>query len=604
MTESRWLTARALAKAGDASGALGVLTDAIRRGELDAVQLERAGALARKLIDGEAKHVRRVALLGQCTTSWLTHTLLAIALGEGQQLCLYEGGYDNVEQEAHSPALAQFKPNVTVLLPWLRQPASSTVLAERMESWSALPRMLQSRLGTSIVQVGFDWVDPGPDGYHLATAPAGSISAIRRANQALREALPEGSYFVDLPAVSGDLGRRHFYDQRRYHWTKQPFSEAGVEWLARHLWSGIRALTTGPKKALVLDLDNTLWGGVVGELGALGVELGDSPQGEAHRALQQYAKALASRGILLAVASKNDAAEARGPFLSNREMQLSLQDFASFEANWDAKSASLARIAERLRLGADSFVFLDDSPTEREEIRQRARSVCVVDAPAEPAEYGRTLTRELWFETASVTQEDAARNEQYRAEASREQQRTAHTSLEDYLTSLELRAQVRDIGPDDIKRVAQLIGKTNQFNLTTPRYSHAELQALLQAERAFGLSVSLRDRFGDYGLILVVLGRPADEQTLEIDTFLMSCRAIARSVEEFAWGKVLDRAAQLGYERISASYRKTPKNSLVADLYPRLGLTLTRASEAEHRYVLMLKAAPRPVSFVRDAEPS
>lgn len=603
MSANRWQGARALAKAGDKAAALEELSQAIRRGELDAPQLERAGALAKKLIDPSARSTRRVALLGECTTNWLAHSLIAAALGERQELAVWEGGYDNVPQDLHGEELRAFAPSVIVLLPWYRPSGDPQLLTERLEHWLGLQRAVASRFDSAIVQVGFDWVDPGPEGYGLASAASGLVGGIRRANDALREALPKGSYFVDLPAVSGDLGRRSFYDPRRYHWTKQPFSEAGVDWLSRHLWAGVRALSTGPKKLLVLDLDNTLWGGVVGEVGPAGVELAESAQGEAHRALQRHAKALRARGVLLAVASKNEDADAKGPFTSNPDMQLSLDDFASFQANWQPKSESIAHMAETLRLGADSFVFLDDNPTEREEVRQRASTVGVSEAGSEPAEYVRILTRELWFEAASLTQEDAARAEQYQAEASRERQKSEHASLGDYLTSLELRADVREIDDADLKRVVQLVGKTNQFNATTPRYSQAELSAILAQERAFGLTLRLRDRFGDYGLILVVLARPADRATLEIDTFLMSCRAISRSVEEFAWGKVLTRAKELGYERVVGVYRPTPKNKLVADLYPRLGLSQVSSSPDESRYSLALADAAHPITYVTESAP-
>lgn len=604
MTESRWLRARALAKSGDASGALSLLGEAVRRGELDALELERAGALARKLDRGSTDDYVRVAVLGECTTSWLANSLAAVALGDGQHLRIHEGEFDNILQELHSDALARFAPQVVVLLPFHRPDADAATLPARVEHFRGVQATIAQRLGARLVQVGFDWIDPGPDGFHLSGAPGGLVSRLRHANDELRRALPSGAYFVDLPAVSGDLGRRVFYDLRRYFWTKQPFSESGVQWLAQHVWAGARAVLTGPKKLLALDLDNTLWGGVVGELGATGIEIGESPQGEAHRSLQRFAKGLTRRGILLAVISKNDEAEARSPFTQNPEMQLGLEDVAAFEANWGPKSESLLRVAERLRLGADSFVFVDDNPTEREEVRQRSRGVAVVELPSDVAEYARMLSRQLYFEAAGVTGEDQGRAEQYRSEAQREEQRAQHTTLEEYLRSLELRADVRDIDDADTKRVLQLIGKTNQFNLTTPRYSEAELSAILAQKHALGLSLRLRDRFGDYGLILVLLGRPLEPTTLLVDTFLMSCRAIARTVEEYAWGKLLERAKLLGYERVRASYRKTTKNQLVERLYERLGLTLLHASETERVYELVLEHAHPPITFVLADQPS
>ena len=202
-----------------------------------------------------------------------------------------------------------------------------------------------------------------------------------RVNEALRANLPAGSFFVDLEQVAGMIGRERFYDPRRYFWTKQPFSEAGTVRLAEHIWAGIRAVTTGPKKVLVVDLDNTLWGGVVGEKGPLGIEFGDSPEGEAYRALQKYLKGLAARGIVLAVASKNNAEDAREPFEKNPDMILGLDDFAAFEAGWGPKGQALERIAQTLNLGLDSLVFLDDNPAEGEQVRQAVPEVSVVEPP-------------------------------------------------------------------------------------------------------------------------------------------------------------------------------------------------------------------------------
>ncbi len=232
-----------------------------------------------------------------------------------------------------------------------------------------------------MLQVGYDWMLPGAEGYGLAGEPGGIVELTRAANAALRRERPPGSYFLDLEMVSGMMGRESFYDPRRYYWTKQPFSERGTLRLAEHLWAGVRAVTTGPKKVLVLDLDNTLWGGVVGETGPLGVALGESPDGEAYRAFQKHAKALTKRGIVLALASKNNEADGREPFEKNPEMVLGLDDIAAAEINWEPKGTTIRRLAETLSLGLDSFVFFDDNPAEREQVRQAIPEVAVAEVP-------------------------------------------------------------------------------------------------------------------------------------------------------------------------------------------------------------------------------
>ena len=272
--------------------------------------------------------------------------------------------------------------------------------------------------------------------------------------------------------VSGEFGRASFYDQRRYYWTKQPFSEAGTLHLTGHLWAGVRALTTGPKKVLVLDLDNTLWGGVVGETGPLGIGLGDSPEGEAYLAFQKHVKDLTRRGIVLAVASKNNPADAREPFETNLDMALKLDDIAAFEACWEPKGATIQRIARTLNLGLDSFVFFDDNPAEREQVRQALPEVEVVDVPEDPAEYVRVLQAGLWFETVGLIDADwRPASEQYAVERKRRELQETSGSLDDYLRSLEMVAEVKAIDEADLQRVVQLPGKTNQFNLTTRRHT-------------------------------------------------------------------------------------------------------------------------------------
>ncbi len=357
-------------------------------------------------------------------------------------------------------------------------------------------------------------MSPGAEGYGLAGDPGNQVNLVRAANGSLRQNRPPGSYFLDLELVSRMMGREAFYDPRRYYWTKQPFSERGVVRLAEHLWAGVRALTTGPKKVLVLDLDNTLWGGVVGvvgETGPLGVALGESADGEAYRAFQKHVKGLSKRGIVLAVASKNNAADGLEPFEKNPDMILGLDDIAAAEIKWEPKGTTIRRIAETLSLGLESCVLFDDNPAEREQVRQAIPEVAVADVPAEPADNVRALQAGLWFETASLTNEDQVRAEQYAIERKRRDLQQSAGSMEDYLRSLEMRADVRAIDEADLMRVVQLLAKTNQFNLTTRRHTREEVQQLLALPNAIGMTLRVKDRFGDHGLIGVMIAVPAEE---------------------------------------------------------------------------------------------
>ena len=391
------------------------------------------------------------------------------------------------------------------------------------------------------------------------------------ANQGLRKTLPDAAIWFDVDALSSWTGKQQFYSQRNYFWTKQPYSDAGLTELAHGLARTVQIIQRGTHKVLILDLDNTLWGGVVAEEGPLGVTIGGGPDGEAFEAFQRYVKALTDRGILLAICSKNDDPIAREPFERNPEMVLTLADFAAFQASWQPKSESIRQIAAELRLGADSFVFFDDNPAEREEVRLALPDVLVVDVPPDPADYTLALAETGAFDSLRRTDEDLLRTQQYRVESERREAEQGFTDMGAYLQHLQMKATVVPIDETRLPRVSQLVGKTNQFNLTTRRHSSEQLQAMIAIPGTIAFAVSLSDRFGDYGLIAVLIGVRESPDVLRIDTWLMSCRVIGRTVEAFVLNTLVDRARGQGYQGLLGEYIQTKKNNLVADLYDRLG---------------------------------
>lgn len=579
--------ARTLRSAGKAEDAALMLRDMLRRGWISPEGMEKAGRhVAGFLQDSKAKPLN-VLVLGQCTTNWVSTSLVAAAWGGAQALLTTDGQFDNVMQELMAAASTGKKYDAVVLLPWNQRLLATRSVDDEVAFWEQAWKIVNGQMGSRLIQVGYDWTSPGPLGHHLSAKADGPVELVRRVNDRLRAALPASAFFVDLEQASGMLGRERFYDARRYYWTKQPFSEAGAARLAEHIWSGIRSTVTGPKKVLVLDLDNTLWGGVVGETGPMGVEIGDTAAGEAFRAIHLHAKELASRGVLLCVASKNNLDDAREPFEKNPALPLKLSDFAAFEAHWEPKSVSIRRMAQTLSLGLDSFVFLDDNPAEREHVRQMLPEVTVVEVGEEPAHYVQALEAGQWFEAVGITAEDRERTEQYRAEAARREVQASFTNMDDYLTSLAMTGDVRKIDEADLTRVVQLLGKTNQFNLTTRRHAQDTVQEMLARPRTVGITVRIADRFADYGLVAVLIGveEPGrDVPTLRVDTWLMSCRVIARTVEEFCMQSLMAAAESLGYKRIEGQYIPTKKNALVADLYDRMGFT--RVSEDAERGVI------------------
>ena len=604
----------ALASRGDAGAALQRLRDAVARHRLDAAGMDKAGTRCADLFArADEKIAARVLLLGQFTTTWLRTALIASAWGDGRALEVREGAYDNVMQELLGAAAAEKHPDVVVLLPWnqrLLSDGSGTSAEERVADelafWQRAWRIVEGEMRSRIVQVGYDVMTPGVMGYLLNAKGEGDLALVRRLNQELRSALPGGALFIDLEQIAGQFGRGRFFDPRRYYWTKQPLSEAGTVRLAEHLSAGVRALMTGPKKVVVLDLDNTLWGGVVGETGPLGITIGDGPDGEAYSAFQRHLKRLSGRGVVLAVSSKNNDADAREPFKTNPNMILSLDDFAEFEATWDPKAISLRRIAKSLQLGLDSFVFVDDNPAEREHIRQALPEVCVVELPEDPAEFIQALDDGLWFETVELTHEDKVRAAQYRSERRRRDTEVMFESLDEYLASLEMVADVRPIEGVDFDRVVQLIAKTNQFNLTTRRHGAAELRRMLAAPGTIGNTLRVADRFGDHGLVAVIIAvadPTASVPTLEIDTWLMSCRVINRTVEEFFFNCLVTSARGAGIERLVGVYVPTKKNELVKNLYERLGFVRCGSSgDGQIAYELWLTKSTCAKTFVKPKE--
>jgi FkbH-like protein len=564
--------------AGEIGQGLVLLQQGLRRGIFDPDALDQVGRLLLRhsaSLPSEPKPLS-VLLVGQFTTSWLLPALTATAWGRGRAINVREGGYDNVIQDL---ATLSPPPDVIVLAPWKQRVLGKDDRSSQQriddeigflsQAWN-----LVARSGSRLVQLGYDWELPGPLGHHLSAYAGGSVSLIRQLNDHVRRSLPQGAYFVDLEQISGEVGRQSFYDPRSYFWTKQPFSRAGVARLSDHLWAGIRALTTGPKKVLVLDLDNTLWGGVVGEVGAMGVALGDTPEGESFRAFQREASGLAARGVVLAACSKNNPADAREVFEKNPDMILKLSDFAAFEATWDPKPTALARIAKTLRLGLDSFVFFDDNPAEREHVLHTLPEVEVVNVPVDPAGYVRALSAGLWFESAGVTEADRMRKEQYRDEQQRREMEQSAGSVEAYLESLQMFADVRNLDEEDMERAVQLLGKTNQFNLTTRRHTAEIVRRMIAHPRSIALTLRLADRFGDAGLVALLLATPSSDgrsPTLYIDTWLMSCRVIARTAEDYSLNQLVERAKSLGYQRLEGEFIPTAKNQLVADLYDRFG---------------------------------
>jgi FkbH-like protein len=345
-------------------------------------------------------------------------------------------------------------------------------------------------------------------------------------------------------------------------------------------------------KALVVDLDNTLWGGVVGEDGLDGIQVGPEYPGAAYLALQRAIQALRHRGVLLAVASKNNPDEALDALDRHPGMLLRSGDFAALRINWNDKARSLREIAEELNIGVDSLAFLDDNPAEREQVRLELPEVTVVELPSDPMGYARALADCPVFERLSLTREDQQRGRLYEDQRQRADLQRASASLEDFLRSLEMEMSMGPVEPASVRRVAQLTQKTNQFNLTTRRYSEQEIDALASDPGARVYQVQVRDRFGDNGLVGVAITRRGAD-AWEIDTLLLSCRVIGRAVESAMLARLSDDARAAGATRLCGWFLPTAKNAPASDFYPSHGFSLLESSDGATRWEAGL-GADRP----------
>ncbi|MBQ8955349.1 MAG: HAD-IIIC family phosphatase, partial [Lachnospiraceae bacterium] len=325
------------------------------------------------------------------------------------------------------------------------------------------------------------------------------------------------------------------------------------------------------KKCVVLDLDNTVWGGVIGDDGLAGIEIGELGRGHVFTDLQLWLKQLKDRGILLAVCSKNNEDTAKEPFLKHEEMVLRLSDFAIFVANWEDKASNIRYIQQTLNIGMDSLVFIDDNPFERNLVRSMIPEICVPELPNDPAQYLSFLQGCNLFETASYSSEDADRTGMYQAEAKRRESEAAFASMDDYLISLDMEGYAAPFDELHYPRIAQLTQRSNQFNLRTVRYTEEDIARIASDDKYVTLYYMLKDKFGDHGLVSVVIMERTTDEEFFIDTWLMSCRVLKRGMEEFIINRLVEEAVYKGAKRIKAEYIPTPKNKMVEHIYDEMG---------------------------------
>ena len=527
--------------------------------------------------DWKPRRSLRIALLGSSTTTFLASVLQATCFKNGIYAEIYEGGYGNYRQDILSPesALYTFNPQAVIIilnhrdlgLTPVSQMATGRHIADNLrELWT----ILQERNPCHLIHCGFDLPLYGSWGCLEDTLTGGRARVVNKINAFLAENLPAGVSFCDINRVALRLGDRFHSDIGWYSSRQYPSLES-LPILADHLGAHLRAAFGYSAKVLVLDLDNTLWGGVIGEDGLSGIILGPpSPEGECYLDLHRYIKELKDRGVLLAVCSKNNLVDAELPFKEHDSTILRLDDFVVFTANWQDKATNIQEMAQRLSLGLDSFVFLDDNPLERSWVRSCLPDVIVPECGNKPWEMLDSLRCGKYFEVVAVTKEDAERHKNYKSNLARQEFEKSFTTVENFLASLDMVAENGPIDEPTLTRSTQLINKTNQFNLTTRRYTEEQVRCIAESPEWWTRWFKMKDKFGDHGLIGIILAK-IKGGSWSVDTWLMSCRVLGRKMEEFMFEELLKAAHEHGASIVHGEYVPSAKNELVKHLYIDLG---------------------------------
>ncbi len=575
-----------------------------------ALLLRKRKHLKAELQEGGPFIEKKIALLGGSTTSELKSLLELFLLASGIRPVFFESEYNRFYEDGaiDGGPLDAFGPDVVIVhtthhnvTQWPRARATGDeverLLGAELQRFETLWKRLLERQQCLVVQNNFDPVPLESLGHLGSSAPYGHVRFVERLNAAFAAAAEREPRLRinDIARLAAQVGLEEWSSPSWWYHAKMAVTPQAAVRLAHQTAKIVRAAYGRTKKVLVLDLDNTLWGGVVGDDGVEGLKLGhDTAEGEAFIAFQRYCLGLKRRGVLLAVASKNEPHLAKLGF-DHPDSVLKLDDFASFHASWEPKTESLKAIAHELNLGLDSLVFVDDNPFERELVARTLPEVCVAKV-SDVTRFAEVLDREGHFEPFSLTVDDGARSEHYVADRARKQAQSRFRSYGQYLEWLEMKAEIAPFVPAYLERIAQLINKTNQFNLTTQRHTLAEVTAMASSPEHVTLYGRLADRFGDHGLVSVLAARALGD-ALHVDVWLMSCRVLKRDLEHAMFAALCEAAAARGAKQLVGRYVPTAKNAMVAGHYEQLGFT--PRPDGTWQYVLGESPAPKPTYIER-----
>lgn len=520
----------------------------------------------------------KIAILGDSSTQILHQALKGYGFEVGIDFLIYESDYNQISQEILNPdsGLFQFQPAFTILLHCVQNQYANFCTKEEkdrlsfaddyLKSIEALIKKLDS-LDTQIIFNNFIELNDNVFGNFSNKVGHSFLFQIRKLNFELMQLSQKHHklFLNDICSLSNQHGQNFSIDHKLYLSSDFAFSIDFFVLIAKNMVDIILPHLGRIKKCLILDLDNTIWGGEIGEDGLNNIQIGNIGIGKAYSEIQTWAKELKNRGIILAVCSKNTESIAKAPFIEHPEMVLRLDDISVFVANWNNKDENIKHIQTVLNIGFDSMVFLDDNQFERGLVRHAFPEICIPELPADPAEYLEYLKSLNLFETVSISSEDKKRTRLYQDEFKRVIHKQESKSEEEFFKNLNMASSVKNFDEYGIPRIAQLLQRSNQFNLRTIRYSEEELYKISYSEEYVPLYFNLSDTYGAYGLIAVVILKKLKE-SLFIDTWAMSCRILKRGMEEFIMNYIVDIARRNRYYKITGEIIPTAKNVIIKDL--------------------------------------
>ena len=554
----------------------------------------------------------KIALIGDTATQFLATAIRGTGVERGYQIDLFEAEYNQVERQFLDPSSELYQSDADYIVLFqsthklgekhslLSADQQETLAEERLAFIASIcenPALADKK----IICLDYPEIEDTVFGSYATKVSSSLTYQVRKLNMGLMDLSQQYAnlFICDIAGLQNKLGRNIMFAPNVYVSTEMVLSIDALPYVAGRVMDIVCATKGQFKKCLILDLDNTVWGGVIGDDGIEGIQLGHGLGiGKAFTEFQMWVKKLKQRGIIICVASKNNEETAKEPFEKHPDMVLKLEDIAVFQANWETKVDNIRTIQRILNIGFDSMVFLDDNPFERNIVRENIPGITVPELPEDPGEYLEYLYSLNLFETASYSQADKDRTKQYQVEAKRVSLQKTFSNEADFLKSLDMVSVVSGFNAFNTPRVAQLSQRSNQFNLRTVRYTEADIEAYGKDPDVIDLSFTLEDKFGDNGLIAVIIMKPQDAETLFVDTWFMSCRVLKRGMENFTLNTMVEAARQKGYKRIIGEYLPTPKNKMVEGHYPSLGFEQLEGTQ----YVLDVEQYQPRECYIREVK--